>query len=185
MNARSARALQRLVCLGLVVSGSAGLVGCDNNTQELQAWMDQQRRDARPSVEPLAPPKKFNPVPYANAQATDPYSPQKLSVALKLEARQPSSVFAAEFNRRKEPLEAFPLDAMAMVGSLLKGGAPRALLKVDNLLYQVKTGDYLGQNYGRITRITETEVTLREVVQDTTGEWTERVGKLQLQEKTP
>jgi type IV pilus assembly protein PilP len=92
-------------------------------------------------------------------------------------------VYAAEFNRRKEPLEAYPLDAMSMVGSVTKSGVPFALLKVDNLLYQVKAGDHLGQNYGRITRITETEVTLREIVQDATGEWTERPGTLQLQEK--
>jgi type IV pilus assembly protein PilP len=85
--------------------------------------------------------------------------------------------------RRKEPLESFPLDTMSMVGSVSNKGAPIALLKVDNLLYQVKPGDYLGQNFGRITRITETEVALREVVQDAAGEWTERVATLQLQER--
>jgi type IV pilus assembly protein PilP len=57
------------------------------------------------------------------------------------------------------------------------------LLKVDNLLYQVKVGDYLGQNYGRILKITETEIALREIVQDAAGEWIERPGTLQLQEK--
>jgi type IV pilus assembly protein PilP len=64
-----------------------------------------------------------------------------------------------------------------------KAGAPVALLRVDNLLYQVKAGDYLGQNYGRILRITETEVALREIVQDAAGEWTERTARLQLQER--
>jgi type IV pilus assembly protein PilP len=54
---------------------------------------------------------------------------------------------------------------------------------VDNLLYQVKPGDYLGQNYGRITRITETQIVLREIVQDAAGEWIERPASLQLQEK--
>jgi type IV pilus assembly protein PilP len=163
----------------------AGLAGCEGDTQELQAWMEQQRQEVRPSVEPLAAPKKFTPVPYASAQLADPFTSQKLSVALKQESRQPNSLFAAQVNRRKEPLEAYPLDAMRMVGSVAKGGAPRALLKVDNLLYQVKPGDYLGQNYGRITRITETEVSLREIVQDAAGEWTERASTLQLQEKAP
>jgi len=104
-------------------------------------------------------------------------------VALKQEAKQPNSLLAAEMNRRKEPLEAFPLDAMAMVGSVSKNGVPFALLRVDNLLYQVKAGDYIGQNYGRIMRIGETEVALREIVQDAAGEWTERNATLQLQEK--
>ena len=173
----------RLAPMLAALLGSLLLAGCEGDTQELQGWMDQQRREARPSVAPLSPPKKFTPVPYANAQQVDPFSTQKLSVALKQEARQPNSLLATEMNRRKEPLEAFPLDAMSMVGSVARGGKPFALLRVDNLLYQVKAGDYLGQNYGRILRITETEVALREVVQDAAGEWTERTANLQLQER--
>ena len=51
----------------------AGLAGCEGETQELQAWMDQQRREVRPRVQALAAPKKFDPVPYANAQLLDPF----------------------------------------------------------------------------------------------------------------
>ena len=164
--------------LGVLVLG-----GCGGETQELQDWMDQQRREVRPSAQPLAAPKKFNPVPYASAQQVDPFSTQKLSVAIKQEARQLNSMLSAEMNRRKEPLESFPLDAMTMVGSVSRSGAPLALLRVDNLLYQVKAGDYLGQNYGRVLRINETEVALREIVQDAAGEWIERTATLQLQER--
>jgi type IV pilus assembly protein PilP len=173
----------RPMLAGAALLAVLGLSACGGETQELQDWMDQQRREVRPSVAPLAAPKKFNPVPYANAQQVDPFSTQKLSVALKQEARQPNSMLAAEMSRRKEPLESFPLDAMSMVGSVSKQGAPVALLRVDNLLYQVKAGDYLGQNYGRILRITETEVALREIVQDAAGEWIERTATLQLQER--
>lgn len=177
------RATRRPALAGAVLLAVLGLGGCGGETQELQDWMDQQRREVRPSVAPLAAPKKFNPVPYANAQQVDPFSTQKLSVALKQEAKQPNSMLAAEMSRRKEPLESFPLDAMSMVGSVSKAGVPVALLRVDNLLYQVKAGDYLGQNYGRILRITETEVALREIVQDAAGEWIERNATLQLQER--
>jgi type IV pilus assembly protein PilP len=145
--------------------------------------MDQQRREAKPSITPLTPPKKFDPAPYSGMQAVEPFSNQKLSVALKQEARQPNSLLSAELNRRKEPLEFYTLDGMSMVGSVTKEGRPFALLKADNLLYQVKVGDYLGQNYGKITKITETEIALREIVQDAAGEWIERPGTLQLQEK--
>ncbi len=167
----------------VAVLGLALLAGCEGETQELQAWMDQQRREVRPRVQALAAPKKFDPVPYANAQLLDPFSSQKLSVAIKQETRQTSSLLAAELNRRREPLEAFSLDMMTMVGSVSKAQRPLALLRVDNLLYQVKAGDYIGQNYGRVVRITETEVTLREIVQDAAGEWTERPATLQLQER--
>jgi type IV pilus assembly protein PilP len=167
----------------LVLAAATLLAGCEPENQELQAWMEQQRREVRPQVQPLAAPKKFDPVPYANALQADPFSTQKLSVAIKQETKQPNSLLAAQLNRRKEPLESFPLDNMTMVGSVSKAGRPFALLKVDALLYQVKLGDYLGQNYGRITRITETEVALREIVQDAVGEWTERPAALQLQER--
>ena len=176
---KSRNATGALLCASVL----ALLAACSAETEELQQWMDQQRREAKPNVTPLQAPKKFDPEPYSAAQAVEPFSTQKLSVALKQEARQPNSVLAAELNRRKEPLEAYPLDSMSMVGSVAKQGQPFALLRVDNLLYQVKVGDYLGQNYGRITGIAETEISLREVVQDAAGEWTERPATLQLQEK--
>lgn len=161
----------------------AALAGCGADQEELQAWMEQQRREVKPNVEPIAAPKKFDPAPYKGATLVEPFSTQKLTVVLKQEARQPNSLLAAEMNRRKEPLEAYPLDAMTMVGSVTRQGRPYALLRVDGLLYQVKAGDYVGQNYGKITKITETEIALREVVQDAAGEWIERTGTLQLQEK--
>lgn len=166
----------------LPVIALLALAGCGADDTELSAWMQQQKNEVRPSVQPLQAPKRFNPQAYTGADGVEPFSSQKLTVALKQEARQPSSLLAAELNRRKEPLEAFPLDSMTMVGSVSRQGAPYALLRVDNLLYQVKAGDYLGQNYGRITRITETEVALREIVQDAAGEWIERSTSLQLQE---
>jgi type IV pilus assembly protein PilP len=166
-----------------VIGAALLLSACSAEHDELQQWMDQQRREVKPNVTPLSPPRKFDPAPYQMAQAVEPFSAQKLTVALKQEARQPNSILAAELNRRKEPLEAYPLDSMSMVGSVTKQGKPFALLRVDNLLYQVKVGDYLGQNYGRITRIAETEIGLREIVQDAAGEWIERPAALQLQER--
>ena len=159
------------------------LSGCAADQDELNQWMEQQKREVKPSVEPLSAPKKFIPQAYVAISSVEPFSTQKLTVALKQEARQPNSLLAAEINRRKEALEAYPIDSMSMVGSVVRGGRPYALLRVDNLLYQVKPGDYLGQNYGKITKISETDVTFREIVQDAAGEWIERMSALQLQDK--
>lgn len=167
----------------LVLTGLAGLSGCSDPHEELRAWMEEQRRVAKPQVSPLVAPRKFDPQPYAAFSQTEPFSSQKMQGALKQESRQPNSLLAAEMNRRREPLEAYPLDALMMVGSVVRGGRPYALLKADNLLYQVKVGDYLGQNYGRVTRITETEIALRELVPDTLGEIVERASTLTLQER--
>jgi len=164
------------------------LAGCGSSGQdELQQWMAEQRRATQPKVEPIPEPKKFTPQAYTQEATTDPYSNQKLTQALKRDSAQSSAngaLVAPELARRKEPLESFPLDAMSMVGSLVKQGQPVALVKVDNLLYQVRPGNYLGQNYGRIMKVGEAELTLREIVQDAAGEWIERTATLQLQERS-
>ena len=123
------------------------LGGCGAENEELQEWMERQRREVKPNVSPLSPPKKFEAEPYSSAQAVDPFSNQKLSVALKIEARQPNSMLGAELSRRKEPLEAYPLDSMSMVGSVAKQARPYEVLRFDNLLYHVKLGDQVGHEY--------------------------------------
>ena len=171
-----------------VLAVSLALAACTQSGQEeLQQWMNEQRAQTRPKVEPIPEPKKFTPQAYTQERAVDPFSNQKLTQALKRESAQTSttaSLVAPELARRKEPLEAYPLDAMTMVGSLIKQGKPVALVRVDNLLYQVRPGNYLGQNYGRIVKVDETEVVLREIVQDSAGEWIERTAALQLQERS-
>ncbi|HUR88426.1 MAG TPA: pilus assembly protein PilP [Ramlibacter sp.] len=173
--------------LAIAIAGTF-LAGCGASGQEeLQQWMTDQRAATKPQVTPIPEPKKFTPQAYTQEAVTDPFSNIKLTQALKRESASATSnaaLVAPELARRKEPLEAYPLDTMKMVGSLIKEGQPVALLRVDNLLYQVKPGNYLGQNYGKIVKVSETEVTLREVVQDAGGEWTERTATLQLQERS-
>ncbi|MEJ8813869.1 pilus assembly protein PilP [Variovorax ureilyticus] len=178
--------MRTLGFLGLCAA-VVGLSGCFGSDQdELRTWMTEQRAAVKPNVPPIAEPKKFTPQPYTEAGAIEPFNMQKLTQALRRDSNQPSTsgLIAPELTRRKEALEAFPLDSMAMVGSLNRNGQPVALISVDKLLYQVKVGNYLGLNYGKITRITETELALREIVQDAAGEWIERVATLQLQERT-
>ncbi len=162
------------------------LTGCGpSGEDELRMWMADQRANTKPSVTPLTAPKKFVPEPYAQDGAIEPFNQVRLTQALRRDSTQVASnaaLIAPEMARRKDPLEAFPLDSMAMVGSLNKEGTPTALLRVDNLIYQVKVGNYLGQNYGKITKITENSIQLREIAQDATGDWIERTASLDLQE---
>jgi len=169
-----------------LVAAAVCLSGCFGSGQEeLQRWMAEQRSQARPAVPPITEPKKFAPQAYTEGAAYEPFNSVKLTQALRRDASQPSSagLITPELSRRKEALEAFPLDAMAMVGSLQRNGTPVALVTVDKLLYQVRVGNHLGLNYGRVTRIDEAELVLREIVQDAAGEWIERTATLQLQER--
>jgi len=173
--------------LALALLLGTALAGCgQSGRDDMQDWMTQQRASLRPRIEVIAEPTPFVPQAYLQASAIDPFSQQKLASALRRDATvaaSQSTLLAPELKRRKEALESYPLDAMAMVGSLIKQGRPIALIKVDNQLYQASVGQYLGQNYGRVLRIGETEVQLREIVRDAAGNWVERPATLQLQER--
>jgi type IV pilus assembly protein PilP len=172
-----------LICGAIFILSGCGV----SKDDDIRQWMVEERNQTRPKVAPIPAPKQFKPEAYTNASAIEPFSNQKLTQALKRDSSQAASngaLVAPELARRKEPLESFPLDAMSLVGNIVKAGQPVALVKVDNLLYQVKLGNYLGLSYGKVVKITEAEITLREIVQDAVGEWIERVATLQLQEKS-
>lgn len=169
------------LCFTLLLLGA----GCTSSSEdELQLWMQKERNAIRPQITPIPEPSKFEPQIYISERMVEPFSSEKMASASGSLAATVinSKLLEPELNRRKQPLEAYPLDTMRMVGSLNRGGQLVALVKVDSLLYQVRSGGYLGQNYGRINQISETEITLREIVQDPSGEWTERPAALQLQE---
>lgn len=174
-----------MLCLGLGLL--LVLAGCSSSGQDdLPQWMQAERNAIKPKVTPIAEPSRFIPQNYSSERLQEPFSPEKLASALQGSspggAPGNSALIEPELNRRKQPLEAYPLDTMLMVGSLDQQGQRVALVKVDALLYQVRPGSYLGQNYGRVKRITETEIVLREIVQDSAGDWIERPAALQLQE---
>ncbi len=175
------------VQIGCLIALSTMLSACGGgNGDELQTWMTEQRNLTHPKIVPITEPKVFEPQRYDQVALVDPFSKDKLTQALQRDGGQSvanSALVTPELARRKQALEAFPLDAMAMVGSMARDGKPVALVRVNNLLYQVRPGNYLGQNYGRVMKIDETEIVLREIVQDAVGEWIERTAVLQLQER--
>jgi type IV pilus assembly protein PilP len=175
--------MKHVVCLLAGAMLLAGLAGCSPDNEELVQWMEQEHRAVKPNVAPVYPPKKFDPQAYIGNEGIDPFGSQKLIASSGASSKSSSTLLSAAQAHRPEPLEAYPLDSMTMVGAMIQGGRAHALLKVENLLHDVKVGDWIGQNYGRITKITEQEVTLSETVQDATGEWIERTSTLQLQEK--
>lgn len=166
-----------------VLLAVAGLSGCgDGGVHEVRQWMDEVRRQTPVTIQKLPAPKTFTPFVYGGKDDPDPYSPAKLSAALAKLQVNTASAIKPDLDRRKEPLENHPLDVIKMVGTLEKPGLNYALLQVETSVFQVKVGNYIGQNFGMITKITESEVELKEIVRDAAGEWTERKAKLELQE---
>jgi type IV pilus assembly protein PilP len=165
------------------------LGGCllGGNADDLTEWTAEQRKQQRSRLPQIAPPKKFVPQEFVVAESVDPFSAIRLSAALRKEIKpaggDTSALVKPELARQaqlKQPLESVPLDSMAYVGQLIRQGQPAALLKVNGLIYQVRVGDYLGQNFGKVQKIADAEISLREIVQDAEGEWSERRAVLQL-----
>lgn len=159
------------------------LSGCgDGGVQEVRQWMEDVRRQTPVSPQKIAEPKKFTPFVYSAKEEIDPFSPAKLASALAKLQTNSSGALKPDLDRRREPLESYPLDTIKMVGTLEKPGLSYALLQVDKAVFQIKVGNYIGQNFGMVTRITESEVEIKEIVRDASGEWVERKAKLELQE---
>jgi type IV pilus assembly protein PilP len=148
---------------------------------DLKAELKDRTKDLRGNIPPLPVVKPYEPVPYKAFEMPDPFSTAKIELVTK-SASTGGGGLKPDMNRPKEPLEAYPLESLKMVGVLQQKTANFALVKADRGLYRVKVGNYLGQNFGLITGITESEIQLRELIQDAAGDWTERQSTLQLQE---
>ncbi len=163
------------------------LGACSNPDQvELKQWMEKERARTPASVPALAAPVVFVPTPYVLSSMTDPYDEQKLrGVLAKIRAiaiaNTLQNTIKPDLNRKREVLEATPLENMRMTGFVMNGGKPSALIGAANNLYTVNVGNYIGQDFGKIIAINEQEISIQEMVQDNTGLWTERVSKLALQ----
>lgn len=156
------------------------LAACGKDThQDLKQWMQESTKGLKGHVAPLPEIKPFPVVSYDAANERDPFRPMKVEA----EKKSGGGGLKPDFDRRKEPLEAFPLESLKMVGVIERGAIRHAIISVGTAVYQVKVGNYIGQNFGIITGITDDEVKIKELIQDPTGDWVERTSTLQLQEQ--
>lgn len=170
--------------LALIVTALAGLAltACSSEEhQDIKQWMNEVTKDMRGRVPPLPEIKPFPIVSYDAAELLDPFNPAKIEPDKKPEGG--GGGVKPDFNRFREPLESYALDSLKMIGLIQKGRMINAIIMADKKVYVAKIGNYMGQNFGIITNITQSEVQLREQVQDASGDWVERTSSLQLQEQ--
>ena len=169
------------LAVALVIAGL--LAGCGSEEfGDLKEELKDLTKDMRGKVAALPVVKPYEPVPYEAESLADPFGPAKIEIATRASGAAGTSKLKPDENRPKEPLEAFPLESLRMVGTLTQNKQTFALVRADASLYRVKVGNYLGQNFGLITAITDGEVKMRELVQDGAGDWAERESSLQMQE---
>lgn len=155
------------------------LVACSSGDHEdLRLWMNDAAKDVKGKIPPLPQVKPYEPVAYDAGNLLDPFKPGKIGSEQKKNA---GGGLQPDMNRPREPLEAYPLESLKYVGVMTRKKASYAIILVDGALYQVKLGNYMGQNFGVVTKISESEVTLKELIQDSAGDWVERESSLLLQ----
>jgi type IV pilus assembly protein PilP len=160
------------------------LAACDGEQySDLKAELNEKTKDFRGRVDPLPQVKPYEPVPYTAEGIVDPFRPDRIDVAGGSRApRADAGKMAPDLNRPKEPLEAFPLETIQMLGTISQNRETFALVKAGPNLYRIKKGNYMGLNFGVVTTIDEAQINLKELVQDGQGEWVERTSALQLLE---
>lgn len=165
--------------IGLALLAMLAACGRNEDFDDLNRFV-KSSDNMRGKVEPLPEVRPYEPFTYEAFDLSDPFKPRKLNPN-----KPAGGGVQPDLNRKKEALEAYALENLKMVGTVQRSGTLFALIKTpDNNIYNVKPGNYIGQNFGIITKVTETGVTLTEIVQDTAGDWTERPATLNLSEET-
>ncbi len=170
----STRALIAMVALVAAALGGCGTSG----TADLAGWVKAERARVKPRIDPLPEIKTRESFVYTASNLADPFAPFNL---------KPQTAAASgprpDTNRRREPLEEYPLDALKMVGTLSRANQSWAVVMApDGAVFRAKVGDHMGQNFGRIKKITESKIDLVELIQNPIGEWIEREASLAIVE---
>lgn len=155
------------------------LNGCGGEEfQDLRDFVNNAGADMRGKVEPPPDIKPYEPFAYENSSSLqDPFKPRKQ------DARSSNRVGQNQPNldRPKEELEDYPLESLKMVGYLYQNKVGHAVIRSsEGKIYRAKAGNYIGLNFGQIVSVAEDEMRIKEMVQDSAGDWTERESSLQL-----
>ncbi len=174
--------IARKLLQALAASAAVAIAGCGGEEHgDLKQELAALTKDVRGRVDPLPQVKPYEPVPYTAESQIDPFRPERIDIA-KTGVAASGSKLAPDQNRAKEPLEAFPLESIQMLGTITQNKETFALVKAGSNLYRVRKGNYMGQNFGVITAIDDGQIALKELIQDAAGEWMERSSALQLVE---
>ena len=172
-----ARGITLLAVACALAGCGRGVTSTPGEAPNLEVWADEVKQRPAPALEPLPVMQQFETFEYSAQGIRDPFS-NAFTDDSNGSGPRPDS------NRRKEVTEQFPLDSMSMVGTIGTGGRIVGLvLAPDKVTYRITSGNYLGQNDGRVTSVNENRIELVELVPDGAGGWLERPASLALNEQ--
>lgn len=156
--------------------------GCgDNEHEDLRQWMREASKDLRGNIKPLPQVRPYEPLLYDADALRSPFDKGRIETG---GGGGRSGGPAPDLNRPREPLEEFPLETMKFVGFFQDKKRLVAQVLVNNKTYDLRVGNYIGQNFGRVTKIVTEQngemIVLKEVIQEPDGAWVERDSELHL-----
>ncbi len=158
------------------------LSGCTRGMSDLRSWVAQEKVKKGVPIQPLPVIKTFETFAYADQDKRDPFSPS--TTELQTNNGGAASGPRPDANRAKQPLEMFALDSLKMVGTVGAGTNTEVLVKdPGGVIHRVRAGEYLGQNYGHVTVVSDDHIELVEMVSNGNGGWMERPASIALGEK--
>ena len=169
-----------------VLCGALGACSSGDH-EELRQWMIESGKGMRGSIPKLPEVQPYQPVPYDVEAMLDPFKPGKIEPESKYrQAAGKGGAFQPDFEARElrnSLLEKYPIESLKMIGYLNVNKQPLAVVQVDDKVKQVRVGDYIGLDFGMVTKISDKDIELRELIQDSAGDWSERKSSLFLQSK--
>lgn len=170
--------------IALLTLACLALAGCGRSHEDLYAWMDGIRASEKVSIDPLPVLKPYEQFVYKPDDLKDPFLDTLEEQRIENVAEAGGEGVRPDLNRRREALEAYPLDALRMVGTLSRASATWALMQApDQTISRVGVGNYIGENYGRVTQVEPSVVQLVEIVPNGTGGWMERQASVAIVEQ--
>jgi len=163
---------------------TASMAACSSDpTADLEVYVEQVKSKQTSRIEPLPEFKPYESFAYQANDLRDPFTEPTFSHPQAAATQASNNGIKPDFDRPTEPLEEFPLDSLRMVGTLEQNNENWALINdTDGTIHRVQPGNYAGQNHGKITRVTEFEVELTEIVPDGIGGWMERQASIAISE---
>jgi type IV pilus assembly protein PilP len=164
----------RLAKVLLLVGAVLALAGCTRGMSDLRDWVAQEKAKRGAPIPPLPVIKTFETFTYSDQDKRDPFSPSP-------DELNDNNGPRPDEGRARQPLEAYSLDSLRMVGTIGSGATMEALIKdPGGVIHRVHANEYMGQNYGRITAISGDRVDLVELVSNGNGGWMERPASIAL-----
>ncbi|MEN9501127.1 MAG: hypothetical protein RI964_412 [Pseudomonadota bacterium] len=162
---------------GLSLSALLLLSACNRDTADLDAYINSVKTRPPAPIEPIPEIKPYVRFVYPGHEL-DPFDSKILAPDTTTEV---GTTITPDPNRVPEFLESFPLDSLRMVGTLNQNNELWALIRVpDGAINRIKVGNYLGKNYGKVTKVEETRVTLTEIIENGFGGYKERENAIAL-----